>query len=48
MNATKVILGAVIVAIALLTLTSIFTIDQGQQAILLRLGRLLKPIKLKF
>jgi membrane protease subunit HflC len=42
MNATKMTIGAVIFFIALLVLTSVFTITQGQQAILLRLGRLVQ------
>lgn len=45
MNAAKITLGVLIFLIALLTLTSVFTIDQGQHAILLRLGRLVNDAK---
>ncbi len=39
-TATKITVGALIVVILLVALTSMFTITQGQHAILLRLGRL--------
>ncbi len=40
MNATKIYIGVVIFIVLLLTVTSLFTITQGQHAIILRLGRL--------
>ncbi|MDP3269197.1 MAG: protease modulator HflC [Legionella sp.] len=40
MNATKTTLGILAFVILLLVLTSVFTITQGQQGIILRLGRL--------
>lgn len=42
MNATKTILGVVGFFILLILITSVFTIMQGQSAILLRLGRLVE------
>ena len=40
MNATKATLGIIIFFILLLLFTSVFTVTQGQQGIILRLGRL--------
>ena len=40
MNATKTILGILIVIVLMVVLASVFTITQGQHGILLRLGRL--------
>ena len=40
MNATKITLGALIFVVLVLTLSSVFTVTQGQHAIILRLGRL--------
>ncbi len=45
MNATKLTIGALIAVILLVALASMFTIDQGQEAILLRLGRLVDDAK---
>ena len=42
MNATKTTIGVLISFVLLLILTSLFTITQGQEAILLRLGRLVQ------
>jgi membrane protease subunit HflC len=45
MNATKVTLGVVVFVALLLVFTSVFTITQGQHAIILRLGRLVNDAK---
>jgi membrane protease subunit HflC len=42
MNATKTTLGILLFLILVLFLTSVFTVTQGQQGIILRLGRLVK------
>lgn len=42
MNATKTTLGILLFLLLVLILTSVFTITQGQQGIILRLGRLVK------
>ncbi|MCL5272604.1 MAG: protease modulator HflC [Gammaproteobacteria bacterium] len=42
MNATKTTLGILLFLILVLLLTSVFTVTQGQQGIILRLGRLVK------
>ncbi|KTD32694.1 HflC protein [Legionella moravica] len=42
MNATKTSIGIVLFLILVLLLTSVFTVTQGQQGIILRLGRLVK------
>ena len=45
MKATKITLGVVVFVVLLLGLTSVFTITQGQHAIILRLGRLVNDSK---
>ncbi|WP_131781121.1 protease modulator HflC [Legionella gresilensis] len=47
MNAFKTILGIVIFFILMLVLASVFTVQQGQQGILLRLGRLVNDSQTK-
>ena len=47
MNATKISLGVLVFLILLLTITSVFTITQGQHGIILRLGRLVDDSKTK-
>ena len=46
MKATKITLGVVFFLVLLLVATSVFTISQGQHAILLRLGRLVEDAKI--
>lgn len=45
MNATKITLGVLVVVILLLGLTSLYTVTEGQHAIILRLGRLVNDAK---
>ena len=45
MNATKITSGILLFVILLFTLTSLFTITEGQHAIILRLGRLVMDSK---
>ena len=45
MKATKITIGLSVFIVLLLALTSIFTVTQGQHAIILRLGRLVNDAK---